>query len=51
VPSDVALVGIPPRELDMGKGISPAVRKLLLQAVGEGKRLLEAWIGAPVPKQ
>ncbi|ASQ90705.1 hydrogenase maturation protease [Prosthecochloris sp. GSB1] len=51
VPSDIALVGIPPKDLDMGTRVSPEVEKLLELAVGEGKRILEAWAGVPVSEQ
>ena len=40
VPEKVVLIGVPPRELELGSGISQPVEELLVDAVEEGKRIL-----------
>ncbi|MCG8343679.1 MAG: HyaD/HybD family hydrogenase maturation endopeptidase [Chlorobiales bacterium] len=39
-PEKIVLVGVPPRELELGSGISLEVQELLADAVGEGKKFL-----------
>ncbi|MCG8341916.1 MAG: HyaD/HybD family hydrogenase maturation endopeptidase [Chlorobiales bacterium] len=44
VPEKVVLIGVPPRELELGSGISQAVEELLADAVEEGKRIINSFI-------
>ncbi len=51
VPSSIVLVGIPPKNLELGGGLSPAAERLLSEAVEEGRSILEAWTEDRVEKQ
>lgn len=42
VPRKVVLIGVPPRDLRLGSGISEGVQKLLVEAVDEGKKMLNS---------
>ena len=44
LPEAIVLIGIPPGELDLGSGISHAVRDLLDHSVAEGKKIIEEWL-------
>ena len=44
VPEKVVLIGVPPRDLELGSGISQAVEELLADAVEEGKRIINSFI-------
>lgn len=44
VPGEIVLIGVPPRELGLGSGISPAVEGLLGDAVEKGKKILSSFI-------
>ncbi|NOZ04221.1 MAG: hydrogenase maturation protease [FCB group bacterium] len=43
-PNEIALIGIPPQDLKMGIGLSPAARELLPQAVAEGRKIIMNWL-------
>jgi len=45
VPNEVAFIGIPPKNLDMGIGLSEDVKSLMNTALGEGQNILEQWCG------
>jgi hydrogenase maturation protease len=40
VPRKIVLIGVPPRDLRLGSGISEIVEELLVTAVDEGKKML-----------
>ena len=42
VPPEVVLIGVPPKELELGEGISKQVETLLPKAVEEGKKFLQS---------
>lgn len=44
MPERVVLIGVPPRKLELGSGISQAVEKLLVDAVKEGKKILNSFL-------
>ena len=44
VPEKIVLVGVPPRELELGSGISLEVQELLADAVEEGKKFLDSIV-------
>lgn len=44
LPDDIVLIGVPPKNLELGSGISRGVEELLENAVGEGKKILNSFI-------
>ena len=44
VPDDIVLIGVPPKNLELGSSISPVVEKLLGEAVDKGKQILTAFL-------
>jgi len=44
MPEKFVLIGIPPRILDLGSGISGEARELLDEAVAQGRAILEGWL-------
>lgn len=42
VPRKIVLIGVPPRDLRLGSGISEIVEELLVTAVDEGKKMLSS---------
>lgn len=46
MPERFVLIGIPPRNLDLGSGLTPEARELLVQAVRKGREILDEWLQA-----
>lgn len=44
MPERLVLIGIPPRILDLGSGLSGEARELLDEAVAEGRTILQEWL-------
>lgn len=44
MPGEIALIGVPPRNLDLGIGLTPENAALLPEAVEKGKALVDAWL-------
>lgn len=44
LPGEIALVGIPPVELEMNVGLSDSVKALLPEAVAAGKAIIMDWL-------
>ncbi len=43
-PGEIALIGVPPRSMEMGDGLSPDVAALVPEAVKAGSRIIESWL-------
>ncbi|MBM3161949.1 MAG: hydrogenase maturation protease [Chlorobi bacterium] len=44
MPERLVLIGIPPRVLDLGSGLSGEARELLDEAVAHGRAILDGWL-------
>ena len=44
MPERFVLIGIPPRILDLGSGLSGEARELLDEAVAQGRAILDGWL-------
>ncbi|MCF6237598.1 MAG: HyaD/HybD family hydrogenase maturation endopeptidase [Candidatus Marinimicrobia bacterium] len=51
MPRKIALIGIPPDNLDMGMGLSPKVRALIPKALAETDQILQSWISTGINQQ
>ncbi|MBN1278302.1 MAG: HyaD/HybD family hydrogenase maturation endopeptidase [Chlorobium sp.] len=45
MPETFVMIGIPPRILDLGSGLSEDARELLDEAVVQGREILREWLG------
>ncbi|NTV99328.1 MAG: hydrogenase maturation protease [Chlorobiaceae bacterium] len=46
LPGEIALIGVPPRNLELGIGLSPENALLLPEAVEKGMALVDEWLKA-----
>ncbi|ACF13735.1 hydrogenase maturation protease [Chloroherpeton thalassium ATCC 35110] len=46
MPKQVAFVGIPPKSLEMGIGLSAEVKALMEAALSEGQSILDSWLAS-----
>ncbi len=44
MPREIVLIGIPPKDLELGIGLSPEVAALLPEAVLAGKEIVDEWL-------
>ncbi|MEE8437653.1 MAG: HyaD/HybD family hydrogenase maturation endopeptidase [Candidatus Neomarinimicrobiota bacterium] len=44
VPDEIALIGVPPKSLDMHVGLTEEVRKLVPEAVTAGMKIVNEWL-------
>lgn len=44
VPDEIALIGVPPKSLDMHVGLTEEVRKLVPEAVATGLKIVNEWL-------
>ena len=44
MPERFVLIGIPPRNLELGSGLSPEASELLVKAVEKGHSILQEWL-------
>jgi hydrogenase maturation protease len=45
MPKEIVLIGIPPQNLDMEIGLSTTITGLLPEALNEGRRIINGWLG------
>lgn len=44
MPREIVLIGIPPKDLELGIGLSPVTSMLLPEAVRAGKEIVDGWL-------